>query len=292
MSSRILFAQLSCGENVVTLNGVNGFSDDGLAVSSDGIDGWYSTPDAKVSMTEMETGDGAHRVSQSEVLYSARTVTLGWLASGSSRASTLAAEELLLSFVHKIVRLRVVDADLDTYCDGYVQVGADDGVAHEGVMSGSLTVVCADPRRYSTQTHAIQLFPTASVSGGLFYGSGGDGLVYPLNYGASAETLQNVGTLQNDGTSTAYPTITITGPIEQNARVDWDGGSVSYSQPVLGVPLTLDSLTRTASIAGLDVSRNLTSRGFPSIPAGGSITASLQAYGTGWATVEWRDTYI
>ena len=263
----------------------------GLFVSGDGIEGWDSAPDAKVQMTEMQTGDGAHAVEESQVLYSARTVTVHFHAHGQTRSETVSLLRELSSLCHHIVRLRVVDADHDTYCHGYVQPGVEAKWYREWA-TGTFTVVCADPRRLSTEARRVQLFPASKVSGGLFYGDGGGGLAYDLNYGAAPETLQNLGTLVNDGTADAYPVVTLTGPLQGSLRLDWDGGSVAYSQPVGAVPLTLDSLTRTASVQGLDTSRYLTSRGFPVVPAGGSISINLQAVGTGWATVEWHDTYI
>lgn len=262
----------------------------GLFVTSDGIDGWSSSPTDKVSMTEMQTGDGSHPITDKDVLYSSRTVTVNFRAHGSNRDEVLELINSIAQACHRMVRIRVIDGSSDTYCIGYTSHSIDaEWDEHWGI--GSINVVCPDPRRLSTETHRVQLFPVAGVSGGLSYDEG-DGLVYPLDYGSSAETLQNVGTLTNEGSSPAYPVIIVTGPIEGGVRLDWDGSSVAYSQPVSGVPLTLDSLTRTASIEGLDVSRNLTSRGFPVVPAGGSLSVNLQAYGTGWATIEWHDTYI
>lgn len=286
-----LYVELSADGLSVRLNGTGGPSTDGLCVSADGIEGWYSTPDAKVSMTEMQTGDGAHAIQEQDVLYSARTVTVEWFSSGGSRAGALAGVERLLSLAHRLVTLRVVDADSDTWATGYVQVGVDAGVAN-GIETGTLTVVCADPRRYSTEAHRLQMLPsTYGTSGGLSYGEGG-GLVYDLTYGEFEGTLQNVATLTNAGTSTAYPTITVNGTIYAGLTVSHDSGSVTYSQQVGGVPLVLDSLTRTASVGGLDTSRYLTSRGFPTVPAGGSVTLRFMATGSGWVTVEWHDTYV
>lgn len=261
-----------------------------LCIASGGIEGWYSTPDAKVSMTEMQTGDGAHAVQESSILYGARTVTVNWAAFGIDRESALAGDLALLSTAHRLVRLRVVDGSSDTFVVGYAQVGADAAVASNG-MTGTLTVVCPDPRRYSTALHRIQLTPSMTMSGGLSYGDG-SGLSYPLSYGESDAEVENVGTVANAGTSPAYPVITVNGPIAGGLRLDWDGGSVAYSQPVGAVPLVLDSLTRTASVGGVDASRNLASRAFPSIAPGGSTRLAFQASGSGWATVEWRDTYI
>ena len=266
-------------------------SERGLYVTGDGIEGWDSAPDAKVTMTEMQTGDGAHAVRGQDVLYAARTVTVHFGARGRSRDDVVSLLRSISAACHRIVRLRVRDGGEDTWCEGYAQPSVD-AEWRDDHAAGTLTVVCPDPRRYSTAARRAVLMPTASSPGGLSYGADGAGLVYGLSYGETPETLQGVATLANAGTSPAYPIITLNGPIEGGARVDWDGGSVGYSEPVGGVPVTLDSLTRTASVGGLDVSRHLTSRGFPSVPAGGSITLSAQMVGTGWADVEWRDTYI
>lgn len=290
MSDMPLYVELSLDGKTIRLNGRGGPSADGLVVEHAGVDGWYSTPDAKVSMTEMQTGDGAHAVQESAILYGARTVTIPWASVGASRDEAVTGLLRLLSTAHRMVRVRLVDDSTDTYVEGYTQVGADPTYMRRG-MTGTLTVVCPDPRRYSMKASRVQLLPGSAVPGGLSYGAG-DGLAYQLTYGGDPESLQNVATIANSGTSAAYPAITVTGPMNGGFRIDWDGGSVAYSQPVRGVPLVLDCLTRTASIGGLDTSRHLTSRGFPSIPPGGSITVNLQASGTGWATVEWRDTYI
>lgn len=261
----------------------------GLFVSGDGIEGWDSAPDAKVQMTEMQTGDGAHAVEESQVLYSARTVTVHFHAHGRTRSETVSLLRELSDLCHHIVRLRVVDADHDTYCHGYVQPGVEAKWYREWA-TGTITVVCADPRRYSTEVHRAQLLPGAKAPGGLFYGDGGDGLVYPLQYGEAGPTA--MATLTNGGTSPAYPTITVTGYVYPNLSFRHDGGALTFGGDVGNVPLTLDSLTRTASVGGADASRQLTSRDFPVIPPGGSVTLSSVMTGTGWATVEWRDTYI
>lgn len=263
----------------------------GLYVTREGIDGWDSAPEPKVGMTEMQTGDGAHAVRDSGVIYSARTVTVGLGVRGRSRDEVVSLLRSVSRACHRVVSLRVRDGSEDTFCRGYLQpvVGAewDDEWA-----DGTLTVVCPDPRRYSTELHATQLMPSGAASGGLSFGPGRLGLELPLSFGEGVGGLQNVATLHNAGTSPAYPVIAVTGPVDAGLRLDWDGGSLSYGDAVRGVPLTLDCLTRTASVGGLDTSRHLTSRGFPVVPAGGSVTISAQMAGSGWATVQWRDTYI
>lgn len=285
-----LYAELTFGGRTVRLD-TGSFSEDGLLLESGGVEGWYSTPDAKVSMTEMQTGDGAHAVTERDVLYAARTVTVHWASGSRSRSAALSGAEALLSTAHRLVRLRVVDSEQDTFVTGYAQVAVDAGIARK-VMSGTLTVVCPDPRRYSTAPRGARLLPAGASSGGLSFGADRAGLVLPLSFGEGVGEMGNVATLGNRGTSPAYPVITVTGPVDAGLRLDWGGGLLSYDDAVRGVPLVLDCLTRTASVGGLDTSRHLTSRGFPAVPAGGSITLSAQMTGSGWAVVEWRDTYI
>ena len=92
------------------------------------------------------------------------------------------------------------------------------------------------------------------------------GLAYPLNYG-----------LKLDG-----------------VRLDFPGTqqSIVCDQTVRDVPLVLDCRSRTAQLGGQDVSRQLEQRGFPTIPAGGSLRVTLSNLGTGFVDCSVRDTYM
>ena len=263
----------------------------GLYVTGDGIEGWDSSPDVKVELSEMQTGDGAHAIGDWGVLYSSRVVTVHFGARGRTRDEVLGLLRSLSASCHRLLKIRVEDSSDDTYCTGYSQPSV--GPVWDGEWAeGTLTVVCPDPRRYSTAPRGARLLPAGASSGGLSFGADRAGLVLPLSFGEGVGEMGNVATLGNRGTSPAYPVITVTGPVDAGLRLDWGGGSLSYDDAVRGVPLVLDCLTRTASVGGLDTSRRLTSRGFPAVPAGGSITLSAQMTGSGWAVVEWRDTYI
>ena len=271
-------------------------SADGLYIDSGsgGIEGWRSAPDLKVTLTERGAGNGAHAVDASRVLYSARTVTLHLHAIGDSREAVLALMDAVQRSMGRPVRLRVVDGPEDTYADGYARIewDSDRDCGPEQWQLGALTVVCPDPRRRSSSAHTLVLAPATTAPGGLSYGDARLGLVYPLDYGAEASEAANYGTVRNDGTAPAYPVITVSGPMPGGVRVDCGTLSLVYPQPISGVPLVLDCLSRTASIGGVDVTRNLTSRGFPSVPAGGSATIVVLSVGSGWVSVESRDTYI
>lgn len=263
----------------------------GLFVSGDGIEGWDSAPEAKVALTERQAGDGAHEVDERLVLYSARTVVVHFHAHGADRDAVTAQFRQVSAACHRIVRLRVVDGDQDTYVTGYVRPDIEaEWFGNWG--TGEIEVVCADPRRYSTVERTANLLPLSAGSGGLFYGGSRTGLVYPLDYGEQAADAMNVATLGNAGTSTAYPVISCYGSFPGGVEIHCGGLRLSYSEPVGAVPLVIDCLSGTASIGGTDVTRNLASRGFPSVPAGGSVTLTLQSSGTGFVTVTWHDTYI
>ena len=263
----------------------------GLFVTDDGIEGWDSSPNTKVSMTEKQTSDGAHRLEDNNILYSSRTVTVHFRAHGDDRDDVLSLIKEVAEACHRMVKLRIVDAYNDTYCVGYTQHSIE-AKWNNNWGIGTISIVCPDPKKLSWERKRIQLSPTSAGPGGLYYGDTGKGLNYPISYGTNPEEVKNVGTLVNNGTTTAYPIITVNGSINAGFMFDFGDRSLIYSQPVGDVPLVLDSSTRIASIGGLDVSRNLRSRGFIEVPPGGSVNVSFQATGTGWATIEWNDTYI
>ena len=262
----------------------------GLFVSGEGIDGWDSAPEVKASLTERQSADGAHSIDERRVLYAARTVVVSFHAHGRSRSEVVSLLRSLGAACHRLVRLRVVDAEEDTYAVGYVRPVVEPDW-FDRWATGELEVVCPDPRRYSTRARTATLMPASKGSGGLSFGEGRTGLVFDLDFGEGA-AAENYATLRNDGTSTAYPTITCHGGFPDGLTLLCGGQTQAYSLPVAGAPLVLDCLSCSASVGGTDVSRWLASRGFPSVPPGGDVGISLQAHGTGFVSVEWRDTYI
>lgn len=287
----IVWATITAAGRTVTLAGrLRDQSPDGLWIPEDGLAGWWSAPELKVETTERQTGDGAHDVDEANIHYAARVVTLEWVAMGANRAAVLASAAKLSQLTSKLATLRVVDADRDTYAIGYVRPQTDP--AWDGTeQAGTLTITCPRPERLSTSPRQILLWPATAGAGGLSYGPAVEGLEYPLSYGQQP-IARNAGALINAGTAKAYPVITANGPFPGGVSVNCGGQLLAYSQPVGDVPLVLDSRTRTATIGGLDVSRRLTARAFPTIPAGGSVGISLLSAGAGWIACQVHDTYI
>lgn len=138
------------------------------------------------------------------------------------------------------------------------------------------------------------LVPSTGSGGGLVFAGTNHVLQWPLSFGAGAIRTGNVCTLTNSGTMPADVIIKASGNMPEGFAITdiSTGKQLAYGQAVTWQPVVLDSRTRTASVAGVDVSRGLTSRDFPTVPAGGSITLSLAASGTGTVTAICHDTYI
>lgn len=291
--SRPLYCELSAGGRTVRLNGSGGPSADGLVVTAEGVEGWLSTPDMKTGITERGVGDGAHDIPESSIAYSCRTVTLHCAAIGTDRGATLEAMDSLLWFAHRATRIRYVDADSDTYAEGMVQVATRPDWYERAIVT-DLTIVCPRPERLSWRVRSATLVPLLGNSGGLSYGSAGQGLVYPLDYGVGMP-VQNQCVLTNAGSSPAFPVFTVQGPFSGPVRLVFSGsrsGEVGFEGNGERGAFVLDSRSRTMSMNGSDVSRRLSSRGFVSVPPGGSVTVTLLAAGDGWCRVEWRDTWM
>ncbi|WP_022860305.1 hypothetical protein [Bifidobacterium magnum] len=316
---RIGFAELSA-PNIPTLR-LEGdtASDPCMYIEQEGVQGWYSTPDLKVSLTERGDGDGAHDVPDSAVAYAARTVTLRVFASGRDRDETLEQWRRLLMFTHRQVTLRIRDSRTDTECVGMVST-VSEGEWHEGYLLGDLTVVCARPERVAHTPSVLSLIPhraSAGGGGGLMYGPGyftecdvtpNDsesylylstvgtlGLRYPLTYSVQKPTAgSNSCLVENHGSSRAYPVFTCYGNMPDGVDIVFPGENLwlRCTQPVYGEPLVLDSRSRTATVGGLDVSRTLVSRGFPTVPPDGMVNCVLRTTGTGYVNVTVRDTYM
>ena len=302
--------------SIVTLNAA-----DAEPVSFDGsqtatryilraLSGWLGSPDAKVNLVERANGDGAHDVPASTVSYAARTVSVEYRllpVDAHGRDELLAMQDSVRAFLHKHVRVRVRDETMDTYCDGYVAqltMGENVQNVNRQTQTGTIDIVCARPEILSTQVQSGQMLPSqVNVGGGgLSYNpselttlAGTSGLRYPLTY-MTVERIEqpNQVTLTNRGTSDAYPVFVCNGPMPDGVDlvVEGTGLWLRCSQPVYGTPLVLDSRSRTATVGGLDVSRTLVSRGFPVVPAGGSITVTLRTTGTGWVDASMHDTWM
>jgi hypothetical protein len=83
-----------------------------------GIAGWYATPDPKITVTSRGQGDGGHDIAASDILYSARVVTISYRVLAGDRHEALDLLAQLDRAVHGLVTCRVTDQGQDTQCVG------------------------------------------------------------------------------------------------------------------------------------------------------------------------------
>lgn len=273
---------------------IHGHGTPGLCLTDGQIDGWWSTPDPKWSLTERQSADGAHAVMDEMALYSARTVTFDVVAIAADRAGVKELRDGVLSMAHGLVRLRVVDESEDTFCDGLLSVKADPKWLDASAKM-TLALTCPDPRRLATAAETAVMLPaSASLTAGLSYGEGGGGLAYPLSYGKGALDARNVCCVTNHGTSTAWPTLRVSrGMSDVEVRATCAGASSTLALAgTCTTEVTIDCRARTAETAQTDVTRRLTGAGALAVPPGQTMRLTLATPGTGSVTVELRDTYI
>lgn len=287
MDLRDYYIELSAGNTTIHL----GLVSSPIIEGQEALDGWYSTPDNKVEMTERQSGHGAHNVTSDMVLYSARTITLDTSAIAGTRAQVLSYLEQFQKLAGKIVKIRVHDGNRDTYANGFIETNWD-AERWNTASTGTITIVCADPRRYSTTAKTAYLAPMVSTGGGLLFDDNGNMYVNPVQWYGDTEA-GNSATLSVGGTTTAYPTITVNGYWPNGIILSLsNGGQLYYGAQIYYQNLILDCLTRTASINGVDVTRNLKSRDFPSIEPGKSLRISCNSAGNGGVYISIRDTYL
>lgn len=291
--------ELSAGGLSIVIDGGEAADpdDDCLVLGADGIEGWLDMPEEKTAVSERGQGDGAHDVT--DVLYSARTLTIHFNVNAHSRQGIVSMlADVRRMCAHREIAVRILDGGLDCTIRGRATLDASSAYGADGWLAdNTLTVSCERPEFLSSSPRTAQLHPqdVSLAGGGLSYGAGGKALAYPLSYGLkpAANTGSNVTVLENLGTSRAYPTFTVHGSMPGGVTLVFDNStSLSCTQPVGNVPLMLDCRSRTATMGGLDVSRTLTARGFPTVPPGGTVNVAMQSSGTGWVDCEVHDTYM
>lgn len=261
-----------------------------ICIVATGLQGWYSTPDLKVDSAERTSGDGNHKLTNSDIRYAARVVTLSFYVIGKTRDKIIEGMEMLNSISHKIVKMRVIDSHGDTYVNGYVSTDFASGKVVGDRVAGSITLTCPDPARYSHEPSRGYLSSSAIANDGLVFKNGV--MQFPLSYGAPANDIGATCTVVNNGSSRAYPVITVSPGFSDVTITNTETGAQIRYVGYIAANLVIDSKTHTANINGVDVTRNLVARGFETIQPHSSATFTLNAEGSGTVEIEAYSTYI
>lgn len=265
----------------------------GTAWKMTGLTGWDEPPDSRETYVS-RVGDGSF---DAPVFDDVRVVTWMGLLVAPDRATRQACKLTLTTLAAALK----AGADLvGNDEDGPKTVHAKRSPGWKVAPFGPLglqyqaVVKCPDPFKYG---------PTQTVTTGL-PAPGSAGLAFPLfngtgklEYGTPGDSGQV--TLSNPGTSDAWPTFTITGPLLGGVVLSdvASGRQIVYSGDVTssGVLLIVDSSVGRATLNGSDRTGQLTVKQWWPVPAGGSSTVQFSTLGapgqTGTLTASVAPTY-
>lgn len=185
---------LSHGSEHITFDGAGARSGSMFHVRRDAIEGLWSSPASKVSLTERETANGASPISDGETLYAARTVTIPFAIQSNYNHTDLIRARLLLGRLigwHD-VRMDVNDDGDETVLYGYIEAKYSD-IPYDHADTGTITLVCPDPRRVSKHESTVTMNTSSKSLGGLSFGVPAYELAWTGTPNASASTLSQDG---------------------------------------------------------------------------------------------------
>lgn len=264
------------------------------------VDGLIGLPAPRGTVYDRPEADGA--VEPANQYLSARIVTLEGEVWGQN-VDTMFADFGLVARQLEAALSNDVVVSWQHY-QGAVQLQGNARLAGEILpkIDGGAAVIAyqvqlrfADPRWYS-QTEQSIATGSPSTSGGMPLP-----VVFPIPFGAGA-TGGSV-SVTNSGTTTAYPTITIQGPIiapvvenlTQGVALYFDGLNLAAGDSLV---IDMNPTARTALVNGDNVAGAIrwTSSRFFGIGAGATETIDFYGQGAGYGagttmTVAWRDAY-
>lgn len=126
----------------------------------------------------------------------------------------------------------------------------------------------------------------------------GVGLEYPLfsvggvlTFGTAIDTTEPI---WNDGNAVSYPRFKVTADAPGGFAITLNGKRVAFPWPVFSDSPVVVDMSGSVTVSGVDQSHLLSDRGWTGVEPGGVAYPSFDLLrgGTGWATVQHRDTYI
>lgn len=267
-------------------------SQGGLIVIDEGIDGWYDLPGVKTKLEDRLGRDGAYRVRDEAITYSARTVVIHAAFVGDTREYAVKDVFTRLNRLNRrVVRVRLDDID-DTYIDGYLEIEYGPRWRTSDIFQ--ITVTAADPVRYAWERQS------QTLTAGVRRGAATYEVTYPIVYEGADTDLNSTGAVVNRGNIGSAPVITVHGRLSGGfTLIDGTGRAIVYRGEVFpAAPVVVDCVAKTVMVAGVSQTWALTRREWFEVPPnGGSLSVSFQpaqdvTVGEAWAEVSFRDAWI
>jgi hypothetical protein len=222
------------------------------------LDGWDDTPTADVIVTSGGTRDGDIAAPRFPVR--ARTVQLGGWLYTPSRASSIRARTALARDAfprNTVLRLTRYEPDATKYLN--VQRTSIECPWQTNSVPTAfrflVSMVAVDPFKYSSTVDLTGVAGVVGISSG--------GFTYPQHFPATLTGVQGdtqLISVVNQGSASAYPVVTIHGPLPIGWR--WTnvttGGSIQFGITVsAGDELVIDHKLQTAALNGQDISASI-----------------------------------
>ncbi len=156
-----------------------------------------------------------------------------------------------------------------------------------GVTATQFTVLAGDPYIYDYPPQTVFVGSPTVISVGL-----GFNLAFNVGFGGGATTSS--GTVVNNGTHTAYPVITFTGPLTNPSLFDSNGVSMNFSITLAGSDVLVVDCRNKNVVLNNQVSRRSSLAGLKwfAVPPKSTDSIYFAAQdGTGTATVQLSNTY-
>jgi hypothetical protein len=268
----------------------------GNTVDADGVEwwvtkeeGWASSPNVRLTLTDRPERDGAF---DAPSYRSPRVITLEGTAVAPDRISKERAKDRFAAVLNDGSQLLpLVVTEPHVVRRAMVRLSSESKVMDmkAGAFEFSVQVTAPDPLRYSAELRTATC-PLPSSAGGVKFP-----LSFPLDFGPGSSGGRL--SLDNAGTVATWPTWRISGPCADPVIVNTQTGEELAFQIRLaaGEVLVVDTDARTVLLQGLASRRSAMlphSRWFPLLRGGIDIAFRAATYDpAARLTAEWRDAW-
>jgi len=254
------------------------------------IEGWFGGVAPRGNPVDRPLLDGAH---DGPAPFEGRTVTISGTLLAATRSGLQVGLDRLSAILSAGTRrsaLVVNETQRGASRQAMVRLGGPTLVDRKSTYQAdwSLVLYAADPLRYSSIEHSLDLLPFLAGSGRTY------NLIPNRRYGAN--TRPGTGTAMNYGNTNTPPVITFTGPCTNPGIRIVGGNQIQYmSTLVAGESVIIDCGARTVMLSGANRRRNLSaaSRWITLAPGANQLYHWVDNIDkTGSAHVTWRDAWL
>lgn len=249
----------------VTLHGYAEMLDPfvGLAVSA--VNGWRGLPGARGSSDPIPGAHGSYQ--SARVLREERSIEIRGAAIALTESAALAMLDALEAAVAGVpVAMWVTDEQGSWVRFVEVETVQVIGNYASNRVRFAIDAIASDPRRYSAEEFVGPIELPKQVGGLTFPAA------FPWTFGTKSGGTAE---LHNRGTADLFPKLEVSGGSFDSVTISVGGSRIEFGSLSEGQTLVVDSKQRRAFVDGVDVTRELLKREWPSLKPGETQTVSF-----------------